>query len=50
MLLTTNARFLQFQQLMECTKGSAHTGWLGVSMHALLLWPSNHIYAAAALS
>ena len=27
------------------------TGWLGVSTHALLLLrPSNHIYAAAALS
>jgi len=26
------------------------TGWLGVSTHALLLRPSNHIYAAAALS
>ena len=28
-----------------------HTGWLGVSTHALLLLlrPSNHIYAAAAL-
>jgi len=26
------------------------TGWLGVSTHALLLRPSNHIYAAVALS
>jgi len=26
------------------------TGWLGVSTHALLLRPSNHIYTAAALS
>jgi len=26
------------------------TGWLGVSTHALLLRPSNHIYAATALS
>jgi len=26
------------------------TGWLGMSTHALLLRPSNHIYAAAALS
>jgi len=25
-------------------------GWLGVSTHVLLLRPSNHIYAAAALS
>jgi len=25
------------------------TGWLGVSMHALLLRPSNDIYTAAAL-
>jgi len=25
------------------------TGWLGVSTHALLLRPSNHIYSAAAL-
>jgi len=25
-------------------------GWLDVLMHALLLRPSNHIYAAAALS